>query len=96
MFFLFSPWNVTSVLVAGVLYFVVSQRLLVAAPKAGTATKVAAGLLVLGPVADFATPFLNLYEYSQVLHALLRAGFWGCLAWAVWALLQEAPSTEVR
>lgn len=100
---LFAPGSVVTLFVAGVLFFVVAERLSLASRKAGLAVKLSAGALTLSVVLDMPFIMYRLMPETDAgpalvsaLHDLLVAASWGGLAWAVLALLADAPKEEVR
>lgn len=94
---LFAPASVVTLFVAGVLFFFVAERLSLASRKAALAVKLAAGALTLSVVLDMPIVLMRLpLELGSLLHALLVGGSWGCLAWAVLAVLADAAKEGAR
>lgn len=92
-----APASVGTLFVAGVLFFVVAERLSLVSAKATLAIRLCAlmlfGTVVLGmPIVLLRLPMM----VGTALFPLLNAASWGCLAWAAWALLMDAPKEGVR
>lgn len=92
-----APGSVGTLFIAGVLFFVVAERLSLVSGKATLAIRLAAlallGTVVLGmPVILLRLPM----ALASALFPLLNAASWGCLAWAAWALVTDAPKEGVR
>ena len=98
MYFLFSPYLVVSVFVAGVVGFSVAPLLNPVSPGAARAARIAAWSLVLGQAAVLATPFLGSLggrlPLVGNLPALGAAVFWVALAAAAMKLLADAPANR--
>lgn len=103
MYFL-SPYSVLSVFIAGVLGFVVAPHLALVSRTAARAIRFGAWALALPLAFDFAGPMiLNSLSYRfdlpvdvlAMVRPLFNTVFWGCLAWALLGLLQDAKPKGV-
>lgn len=103
MYFL-SPYSVLSVFIASVLGFVVAPHLALVSRTAARAIRFGAWALVLPLAFGFAGPMIlnNLaYRFDLSFDVLGMVGplfttvLWGCLAWAVLGLLQDAKPKGV-
>lgn len=100
MFFL-NASSITTLFIAGVLYFSVAPHLALSSRTAGLAVKLAAASLVLGPVLDFSmVSFLGRIgewgglpiEPWRLIPLVTKTPFWCFLAWAVLATAQSGQS----
>lgn len=97
-----TPGSVLAIFIAGILGVFVVPQLGLISRSAATALKVAVTVLGVGVVFDFFAPmiFRELSHYQRDFDPMLvlslsgplfTATFWGCLAWALLAVLQSAP-----
>lgn len=98
MFFL-NAASISTLFIAGVLFFSVAPHLSLISRQAGLAIKLAAAALALGPVFDFLMIFLigRIGEWGglpmepwRMASIISRTPFWLFLAWAVLATAQSA------
>src|SRR3990167_2337916 len=91
--YFFSPHSVLSVFIAAVLGFVVAPHLALVSRTAGRAIRFSAWAMVLPLAFDFAAPMiLNRLPFNPfpIVRPLFATLAWGCLAWALLGLLQDA------
>ena len=96
--YFFNPSSVLSVFIACILFFLVAPHLSMVSRPASLAVKLASLALGLGTALQAFGPMLlrplyglNLpFEPMQAIAPLMAAAFWGCLAWAVLAVMQSA------
>lgn len=92
-----APHSVGTLFMAGVLFFLVAERLSLVSAKAALAIRFAA-LALLGTVALGMRGILQQLPMGLpiALFSLLNAATWGCFAWAAWALLTDASKEGGR